>query len=72
MSKRVVEQILMRVQGDGAFRNQLREHAESVLANYDLTEGEREALTQGNGDALLEFGVDKRLVQMLPPGIYTG
>ncbi len=70
MSKRAVEQVLMRVLGDGDFRGELQAHAENALAPFDLSDAEREAIITANRAALLDFGVDKRLVQMLPPSIF--
>ncbi len=70
MSKRVVEQVLMRALGDGEFRDHLRNSAEATLARYDLTDEERAAIVNADQAALLDLGVDKRLVQMLPPSIY--
>jgi hypothetical protein len=70
MSKRAVEQVLMRLLGDSDFRAQLRTDPQQALAAFDLTDAEREAILQADISALLDFGIDKRLVQMLPPGLY--
>ena len=70
MSKQAVEQVLMRALGDGEFRDHLRSGADAALARYDLTDEERAAIVNADQAALLEFGIDKRLVQMLPPSIY--
>jgi hypothetical protein len=70
MSKRVLEQVLMRALGDGEFRNHLCSGPDAALARYDLTDEERAALLNADKAALLEFGIDKRLLQMLPPSIY--
>ena len=70
MSKRGLEQVLMRTLGDAEFRDQLRTSPDTALGRFDLTDAEREAILAGNATALLDFGVDKRLVQLLPPDIY--
>jgi hypothetical protein len=70
MSKRALEQVLMRALGDGEFRDRLRSGADAALARYDLTDEERKAIVNADQAALLEFGIDKRLLQMLPPSIY--
>jgi hypothetical protein len=70
MSKRGVELLLMRALGDGDFRTELREEPDTALAKFDLTEEERKAIVGGDKNALLEFGIDKRLIQMMPPSIY--
>jgi len=70
MSKLALEQVPMRVVGDGEFRDHLRTSPDATLARYDLTDEERTAILQADQPALLEFGIDKRLVQMLPPSIY--
>ena len=70
MSKRALEQVLMRALGDGEFRDHLRTSPDAALARYDLTDEERTAILNADQPALLEFGVDKRLIQMLPPSIY--
>jgi Aromatic-ring-opening dioxygenase LigAB, LigA subunit len=70
MSKHALEQVLMRALGDGEFRDHLKTSPEATLARYELTDEERKAILDADQTALLEFGVDKRLVQMLPPSIY--
>ena len=70
MSKRAVEQVLMRALGDAEFRDQLRRSPEAALGRFDLTDAERNAILGADVEALLDFGVDKRLIHMLPPGIY--
>ena len=70
MSKRAVEQILMRVVSDAEFRTQLQHNPDGALGRFELTDAERTAILDADVNALLDFGVDKRLVQMLPPGIY--
>jgi hypothetical protein len=70
MSKRAVEQVLMRALGDGEFREHLRGDPDATLARYDLTDAERAAILGADEPALLELGIDKRLLQMLPPSIY--
>ncbi len=70
MSKQAVEQVLMRALGDGEFRDHLQSGPEAALKRYDLTDEERTAIINADQEALLAFGVDKRLVQMLPPSIY--
>jgi hypothetical protein len=70
MSKRGVELLLMRALGDGDFRTELRDEPDTALAKFDLTEEERQAILGGDKNALLEFGIDKRLIQMMPPSIY--
>ncbi len=40
------------------------------MRTVELSEDERAAILAANTAALLDFGVDKRLVQMLPPSIY--
>ena len=70
MSKRGLEQVLMRTLGDAEFRDQLRTSPDTALGRFDLTDAEREAILAGNATELLDFGVDKRLVQLLPPDIY--
>ena len=70
MSKRALEQVLMRALSDAEFRAQLSRAPEVALGRYDLSEDERPATLAANTAALLDFGVDKRLVQMLPPSIY--
>ena len=44
MSQETLSQLAERVRTDAAFREQLRANPESVLAGYDLTAEEREAL----------------------------
>jgi hypothetical protein len=70
MSKRGVELVLMRALGDGDFRTELREHPDRALAQFDLTDEERQAILGGDKNVLLDFGIDKRLIQMMPPSIY--
>jgi hypothetical protein len=70
MSKRTVEQALMRALSDAEFRAQLRDDPKATLKGWDLTDAEREAILRADTAALLDYGVDKRLVHMLPPGIY--
>jgi hypothetical protein len=70
MSRLAVEQVLMRALGDGEFRDHLRSSGEAALVRYDLTDEERMAILNADQEALLAFGVDKRLVRMLPPSIY--
>lgn len=70
MSKRGVELVLMRALGDGDFRADMRERPDTALARFDLTDEERQAILGGDKNALLEFGIDKRLLQMMPPSIY--
>ena len=70
MSKRAVEQVLMRALGDGGFRRELSEQPDTALARFELTDEERQAILGGDRNALLDFGIDKRLVQMMPPSIY--
>jgi hypothetical protein len=70
MSKRGVELVLMRALGDGDFRTAMQEHPDTALARFDLTDEERQAILAGDKNALLEFGIDKRLIQMMPPSIY--
>ena len=70
MSKRGVELLLMRALGDGDFRTELQEEPDTALSRFDLTEEERQAILAGDRNALLEFGIDKRLIQMMPPSIY--
>ena len=72
MTKRAVEQVLMRALSDGDFRRDMSTHPDTALTRFDLTDDERQAILAGNRDALLEFGIDKRLIQMMPPGIYKG
>jgi hypothetical protein len=67
MSKQAVEQVLMRALGDGDFRALLRTDPDAALARFNLTDEERQAILTGNRAALLDFGIDKRLVNMLPP-----
>lgn len=69
MSKRALEQVLMRIVSDADFRKQLRTDPDGALRLFDLTADERAAVLGGNAMALLDFGIDKRIVQMLPPGI---
>ncbi|MBX5490450.1 MAG: hypothetical protein IRZ14_04780 [Chloroflexi bacterium] len=59
----------MRAISDADFRKQLRADADSALRPFDLTEAERAAILGGNANALLDFGIDKRIVHMLPPTI---
>ncbi|HLI27011.1 MAG TPA: Os1348 family NHLP clan protein [Chloroflexota bacterium] len=59
----------MRAISDADFRKQLRADPQSTLSRYDLTDAERAALLGGKAEALLDFGIDKRIVQMLPPSI---
>jgi hypothetical protein len=70
MSKRGIELVLMRALGDGDFRSGMRETPDTTLARFDLTDEERQAILSGDKNALLEFGIDKRLLQMMPPSIY--
>lgn len=70
MSKRGVELLLMRALGDGDFRAELQDAPDTALARFDLTEEERQAILGGDKNVLLEFGIDKRLIQMMPPSIY--
>ena len=70
MSKRAVEQILMRMLGDAEFRDQLRSSPDAALARFELAEAEREAILRADLTALLDFGVDKRLVQLMPPDLF--
>ncbi|HEY7066910.1 MAG TPA: Os1348 family NHLP clan protein [Chloroflexota bacterium] len=70
MSKRGVEQVLMRALGDGDFRKHLQDQPDTALTGFDLTDEERAAILGGDKNALLDFGIDKRLIQMMPPSIY--
>jgi hypothetical protein len=60
----------MRALSDSEFRARLRDAPDEALARWDLTPDERQAVTSGDLDQLLDFGVDKRLVQIMPPGIF--
>jgi hypothetical protein len=70
MSKRGVELVLMRALSDGDFRSAMREQPDTALARFDLTDEERQLILAGEKNALLELGIDKRLIQMMPPSIY--
>ena len=69
MSKRAIQQVLMRALGDLEFRASLRKDADLALRDYELTDEERTVLLGGDAAALLDLGIDKRVVQMLPPTI---
>ena len=69
MSKRAIQQVLMRALGDLEFRASLRTDADLALRDYELTDEERRVLLGGDAAALLDLGIDKRVVQMLPPTI---
>ena len=69
MSKRAVEQVLMRAMSDADFRSALRTDPQHALVGYDLDAAERSVLLGQNAEALLDLGIDKRVVQMLPPRI---
>ena len=62
MSKRAIQQVLMRALGDLEFRASLRTDADLALRDYELTDEERRALTEPDVGLLYVLGVNGQLL----------
>lgn len=55
------QQLIERVVTDEAFLARIEKEHEAALAEFDLTDDERQALLSGDQDKLAAFGVDERI-----------
>jgi hypothetical protein len=63
MSKEALNEIVERALDDLTFREELSMNPDAVLARYDLTESERQALMASDPLKLADVGVEPRLTK---------
>ena len=66
MSKQTMMAVLDRAAKDQRFNWQMLNDPDAALAQFDLTEQEREALKSGDRDLLVACGLDERIAAWIP------
>jgi hypothetical protein len=65
MPSEAFQKLLERVVSDDAFFARLESDREATLAEYDLTEDERQALRSGEAAKLSAVGLDERVSKLV-------
>jgi hypothetical protein len=66
LSKQAMMAVLDRAAKDQRFNWQMMKQPDGALAQFDLTEPEREALRNGDRDELVACGLDERIAAWIP------
>ena len=72
MSKEGVVSFVEKALSNQAFQSQLKENPEAALNQFDLTDGEREAIRSGSEEDLKAMGLDTRLSKTVFFGLGGG